>query len=76
MKNVGYICYEHLIHKQVIYLGRLYNFLYRFGSVQGFFSQFFNTFLVMFFAHKYLWNLSQSINQKTGYLDPESEIYR
>jgi len=48
----------------------------KFGSVQGFFSQFFNTFLVMFFAHKYLWNLSQSINQKTGYLDPESEIYR
>jgi len=48
----------------------------KFGSIQGLFSQTFNTVLIWLFAYKYLWDVAQDLNRQTGVLDPESEIHR
>ena len=54
----------------------LFVFHCRFGSIQGLFSQTFNTVLIWLFAYKYLWDVAQDLNRQTGVLDPESEIHR
>ena len=54
----------------------LFVFHCRFGSIQGLFSQTFNTVLIWLFAYKYLWDVAQDLNRQTGVLDSESEIHR
>jgi len=48
----------------------------KFGSIQGLFSQGFNTLIIWVFAYKYMWDLALNINRQTGFLDEDSEIYR
>jgi len=48
----------------------------KFGSIQGLFSQGFNTLIIWAFAYKYMWDLAFNINRNTGFIDHDSEIYR